>query len=207
MTPFLSIPRPKVIALDDFRPALRQTPLRQVEAYWTALVAEGDLPARSRIDPRALENVLEHVMILERIAPGIAKVRIAGACLAEAAGMEPRGLPLSALFSAGSRGPLGQVLEAVFDRPATAECDLRCGSVAGRMNLLPLRCDAGRISRALGAIAFDAPLAGQAPVIEIVATRMRPVYLPATEEPLRTAAEAPAPFTPAPHLRVVSSSD
>ncbi len=192
----------RVIPLDPGMLPARLTPLRQVEAYWTALAAEGGLPARARIDPRALENVLDHVLIAERIAPGIARMRIAGALMTRLAGMEPRGLPLSALFSASSRTGLSRILEAVFDTPAVAEIGLRCGAGTGRMILLPMLCDAGQVNRALGAVTAGAGLAGV--TLDITDEQVRPVYTP----PRATCAEAAedaATFAHAPHLRLVQT--
>ena len=200
MTSEFRPPEARVIPLDPGILPARLTPLRQVEAYWTALAAEGGLPARARIDPRALENVLDHVLIAERIAPGIARLRIAGAQMTRLAGMEPRGLPLSALFSGASRTGLSRILEAVFDTPAVAEIGLRCGAGTGRMILLPMLCDAGRVSRALGAVTADAGLAGVS--FDITEERLRPVYAPPRATGTE-AAEAAAPFAHAPHLRVV----
>lgn len=198
-------PRPletRVIPLDPGLIPARLTPLRQVEAYWTALAAEGGLPARARIDPRALENVLDHVLIAERIAPGIARLRIAGAVMTRLAGMEPRGLPISALFSGAARGGVSRILETVFDTPAVAEIGLRCGSGTGRMILLPMLCDAGRVSRVLGAVISDARMSGVA--LDITEERLRPVYAPPRPMSLG-AAEDTAPFTHAPHLRLVKT--
>jgi hypothetical protein len=193
-------PETRVIPLDPGILPARLTPLRQVEAYWTALAAEGGLPARARIDPRALENVLDHVLIAERIAPGIARLRITGAVMTRLAGMEPRGLPLSALFSVSARAELSRILETVFDAPAVAEIGLRGGAGTARMILLPMLCDAGRVNRVLGAVTADARL--ESVTFDITEERLRPVYAPHTPTTAE-AAEDTVPFAHAPHLRLV----
>jgi hypothetical protein len=172
----------KVIAMDGFRSRASLSPLRQAEAYWNALRQGADVPSRARIDPRGLESVLEYAFILERIAPGIARFRLAGQHLTALAGMEVRGMPLTALFTAAARGHVSAVLEHVFDTPAVAELGLRGGArighapVAARMILLPLKNDAGDISRALGVLVADSTTAIRTPCrFDIGNTGLRPV--------------------------------
>ncbi len=86
----------KVIAMHRFRSGKSLSPIRQAEAYWSALRTGSEIPFRSQIDPRGLENILRQTFILERIAPGIARFRLAGGqALNEMAAMEVRGMPLS----------------------------------------------------------------------------------------------------------------
>lgn len=132
--------------------------LPQVRAYWEALRTDGRLPERSALDPRGLGGVLDRVFLAERIGRGLVQVRIAGSALADFAGMDVRGLPLSVLFAAESRPQLGKSLEQVFDAPAVAELDLGSDRAAGggliaRMLLLPLADDRGE-KLMLGAISF-----------------------------------------------------
>ena len=54
------------------------SPLHQAEAYWTAIGGTGTVPRRSDLDPRGLGNILDQTFLLERIAPGLARVRLAG---------------------------------------------------------------------------------------------------------------------------------
>ena len=65
--------------------------LWQMEAYWRALPRSQIVPRRSDIDPRGVENLLRHAIILERVAPGVARFRIAGQHLSDLTGMEVRG--------------------------------------------------------------------------------------------------------------------
>ncbi len=59
----------KIVAMDRFDSGRSLSPIRQAEAYWTALLTGNAVPMRSQIDPRGLENILEYTFILERIAP------------------------------------------------------------------------------------------------------------------------------------------
>lgn len=156
-----------VVSMDGFRAGPSLSPIRQAEAYWTALRAEksqGGVPFRSDIDPRGLENILEYSFILERIAPGIARFRLAGNHLNEVAGMEVRGMPLTSFFSLQSRAEISATLEHIFDTPAVAELRLsrekRFGRAAfeARMLLLPLKSDFGDVSRVLGVLVADGTL-------------------------------------------------
>ncbi len=146
----------KVVSMGRFRDRVSLTPLRQAEAYWTALRRGDDVPNRSQVDPRGLENILSQTFIVERIAPGIARFRLAGQQVNEMAGMEVRGMPLSAFFTPDARKQLGAAMEHMFDTPAIIELTLQTettrtrGAREAHMLLLPLRSDLGDISRALG---------------------------------------------------------
>ncbi len=93
-------------------------PLAQVEAYWEALRGSRLMPNRADIDPRGIEQALEYSFIVERIAPGIARLRIAGSHLSDLMGMEVRGMPLTAFIAPGSRRQVSDTLEEVFETPA-----------------------------------------------------------------------------------------
>jgi hypothetical protein len=152
--------------LDRFRPQREAAlppvfdGLAQVRAYWEGLRNGASLPARSALDPRGLSGMLDRVFLAERIGRGLAQVRIAGSGLADFAGMDVRGLPLSCLFAAESRAQLGVSLERAFETPAVVELDLGSdraagGALIGRLILLPLATE-GSCKQVLGAISFAA---------------------------------------------------
>ena len=134
------------------------TPLSQVEAYWEALRGTRLMPSRSEIDPRGIEQALEYAFIVERIAPGIARLRIAGSHLSDLMGMEVRGMPLTAFITPASRRQLSDTLEEVFETPATCTIMLHSEKGPGmppldaRLILMPLKSDLGDVSRILGAL-------------------------------------------------------
>ncbi|WP_409201598.1 PAS domain-containing protein [Leisingera sp. S132] len=150
-----------VVSMNRFRKGGALSPLRQAEAYWTALRRGDDVPSRSQIDPRGLENILSNTFILERIAPGIARFRLAGSQVNEMAGMEVRGMPVTAFFTADARKQLSNAMEHMFDTPAVVELELQILAPRlstpreARMLLLPLRSDLGDISRVLGVLVAD----------------------------------------------------
>lgn len=206
----------KVILMERFRSGRSVSPIRQAEAYWHALRKDGEVPYRAQIDPRGLGNVLEYAFILERIAPGLARFRLAGHHLTGLAGMEVRGMPVSALFTAATRGRFAALLEQVFATPAVAELTLAAQPRRGparaeaRMLLLPLKSDTGEVSRALGILIAEGATGGPTPWrLDLTDADLRPVVAvqPATDkaEPVAPGfAEAQSPLTgKVPHLRVV----
>lgn len=183
-----------VVHMAEYQPETGYTAIAQVEAYWQALRDGNAIPKRSEIDPRGIEQALEYAFILERIAPGIARLRIAGSKLNDVMGMEVRGMPLTALFHAPHRRDIADILEEVFQRPATASLRLVSEADAGRpdlrarMTLLPLRSDLGDISRILGCFVFQGDI-GLAPRrFMITARNLHPVADPAMPWPV-----APSP--------------
>ncbi|MCR9125859.1 MAG: PAS domain-containing protein [Rhodobacteraceae bacterium] len=148
----------KIVTMNGFSTDRRATPIRQVEAYWAALRPAGGVPRRAQVDPRGLENLLSHAFILERIAPGFARFRIAGSLFTDLAGMEVRGMPLSSMFTVEARSEIGNVLEHVFATPAIAEMHMQAQTGFGKpaleaqMIFLPLESDLGDVSRILGAL-------------------------------------------------------
>lgn len=198
--------------LDRFRP---QRPLQaplvfdglaQVRAYWEGLRRDNALPARAAIDPRGLSGVLDRVFLAERIGRGLVQVRIAGSGLADFAGMDVRGLPLSCLFAAESRTQLGITIERVFETPAVAELDLGSdrgggGGLIARLLLLPL-ADEGGAKLILGAVSF---VPGPTARCKFQIRSWRDECLP--RAPLPQDPPAPAPVRRFGHLSLVHVSE
>jgi hypothetical protein len=132
--------------------------INQVEAYWTALKGDAPLPRRSKIDPRGIESALHNAFVLERLAPTVARFRLAGMHLADLMGMEVRGMPMTALFLPDARVAAGAALDRAFAGPSivtlilTGERGIGRGPLDARMVLLPLLDEAGRVTRLLGAL-------------------------------------------------------
>lgn len=125
-------------------------------AYWSSMRKGHDVPRRTDIDPRGIEALLENAFIAEKIAPGLARLRIAGTHLSDLMGMEVRGMPISAMIAPEQRDQLSELIVEVFDRPAIVKLGLESPAGVGRQSLkgtlllLPLRSDLGDTSRALG---------------------------------------------------------
>ncbi len=170
-----------VISMSDYQPESGFSVIAQVEAYWDALRVGQLLPMRSQIDPRGIEQALEYAFVLERIGPGIARLRIAGQHLTNLIGMEVRGMPLTALFAHPARRQIADCLEEVFQTPATARFHLKAAGDAdssaleARMILLPLKNDLGDISRALGCLVSRGHLGVAPRRFEVTAQDINPI--------------------------------
>ena len=163
----------------DPRHAHRPDPaLAQIRAYWEALRAGRSVPLRAEIDPRGLENALDRAFMLERVAERVARVRLAGSHANALMGMEVRGMPLSAMINPDGRDTLADALKAVFDGPSIAEVMLDARRslgrppLSGRMLILPLMSDSGRIDRALGYLGADGAIGRTPRRFDITMTRL-----------------------------------
>lgn len=214
-----------IVDLGDRFRASWCAPMRQVESYWTALRGGRVVPLRSEVDPRGIEGALSFAFVAELLAPGHARMRIAGTHLCDIMGMEVRGMPVSAMFTPVSRDQLSRVLGEVFNAPARVDLDLiaerRIGKpeLKARMLLLPMADDFGDISRVLGCLVSDGQI-GRAPRrFEIARADISPLraeteqvvsrYTRPKPSPRAAAAEEPRTFLRAstvPYLRVVESS-
>ncbi|MBV7393296.1 PAS domain-containing protein [Mameliella sediminis] len=147
-----------VVSMTDREKMRRLAPLRQVEAYWHGLCARDAVPLRSQIDPRGMEDALENAFLMERIAPTMAKIRVAGTHLNDLMGMQIAGMPLSCLVAPSDRERFGEAVAHLFADPAIIRIDLVAEGGFGKpdmeahMILLPLRSDFGDQTRALGAL-------------------------------------------------------
>ena len=137
------------------------------------------VPKRSEIDPRGIEHALEYTFVLERIAIGMARFRLAGSHLCNIMGIEVRGMPLSSFITPSGRETLGSVLEDVFQRPSACELEMvaevgrKKPAMEARMVLMPLRSDLGDVSRILGCFVAKGELGTQPRRFEIVTTKLR----------------------------------
>jgi len=152
----------------DAGAARTEAHLRALCAHWRACRRGGDVPMRADIDPRAIEPLISSAFVAERIAPGVARLRVAGAHLSDLMGMEVRGMPLATFIEPRDRDGFAMRVVDLFDGPAILRLALRGRrglgrpALGGTLMLLPLRSDLGDISRALGCLVTDGP-AGRAP--------------------------------------------
>lgn len=192
------------------------TALIELEAYWAALPRSRGLPKRTDLDPAALGPLLENAFVLERIAPGVARIRVAGRAIGALLGVEPRGLPLTAAFLPQSRAAMANYIEAAFSGPSIVDLPLEgpraMGQphLQGRIIILPLLDDFGRVSRAIGMLVMSGRkgLGGRRFVIsDSEAARVVPalrISAVADGDPAKSRAKK-ADGTPA--LRLVVSND
>lgn len=189
--------------------------LQTVRAYWEALRIGRALPRRDQIDPRGLAPALEQVFLAEQVAPGHARIRLAGMHLNDLMGMEVRGMPLTALLDPAARAKLTEALDVVFSGSSALELQLEAERGIGRpglearMLLLPLIGSQGEPNLALGCLCSRGDI-GRTPRRFAVARLVREPLV--TPYPAMALAEAQSAYTPPPPrgkpmLRLVSSRD
>lgn len=180
--------------------------LWQLEEYWRSITLPGQIPFRHDVQPKAIGPCLSHVYLASIVAPGLARLRFAGQELANIFGMDPRGMPMSALYDLRGRQRLGQEITRLCETPTIVELPLQTSQgflrrpVHGRMSMLPLKDETGAVTRFMGAIVFDGALTPRSSTQISVETnkpfRIEPVPEAAlTEAPLpraRRAADRPA---------------
>ncbi len=210
-----------LVSLEEHRLARRHPALVQVEGYWEALKGGRLVPDRAEVDPRGLAGALEHAFIVERIAPGLARFRVAGMHLSDLMGLEVRGMPISATFTPDGRPELSRALEAAFNEPARIRMFLKGEDGIGRpallgeMALLPLRADAGEVSRALGCLVMEGRIGRQPRRLSVTGVEHKSLtgYADggAMPQPRPASESAPAPRAPdrekPSFLRLVHSID
>lgn len=169
--------------MPDHQLTLSNLILQELQQYWYSRRRGHVAPARSDIDPGDISAVLDHAFILERIAPGAARFRLAGRHLVDLMKMEVRGMPLCALFNTGHRGRVSDVLESMFRTPQIARLQLCARAEANRpalraqMLLLPLRSDLGDVTRALGGMVTESQIGPEMRRFDIIGeafTSLRP---------------------------------
>jgi hypothetical protein len=145
----------QIIGSDSMKPF---DDLQGLRRYWDSMRVNGAVPRRTDIDPRNIQSLLEYALIIEKIAPGLARLRIAGQHLSDLMGMEVRGMPITSFVAPDHRDRLAHALTELFEHPAIVSMDLsaptslRQPAVSARLLLLPLSSDLGDVSRALGCL-------------------------------------------------------
>ncbi len=135
--------------------------LKSLERYWRALRDTQRIPSRNDIEPSQIDDALPHAFILQRVAPGIARMRVAGQQLHHLLKMDARGMPISTFFLPTARDQIADLIEDAFSGPAilavplVSPGNLVRPALTGTILLLPLRDDKGNTTRILGAIVTE----------------------------------------------------
>ena len=226
-----------VVPLFTERQKMNFPAVSQMDAYWEALRDGRAMPERAEVNPRGLESALEFSFMLEPVAPGVGRFRIAGRHLVDLLGMEVRGMPISAFFEPSARNQINKVLSEVVKSGKVADVelfsDLSIGrpALTGRLYLAPLSNGSGKTERVLGCLQTDGK-PGRAPrrfqidnvhLRRIVVTAATAAKSHLNEKPVAPAFAEPqaifdhAPITKLPrnarrlrdgaHLRLVKTDD
>ena len=171
--------------------------LSQLEAYWRTIALPGQIPYRHDVEPKAIGPCLSHVYLATVVAPGLARIRFAGQELSNIFGMDPRGMPMSALYDLTGRRRLSQEIERICETPTIVELPIQTNQgfmrrpMLGRMSMLPLKDEMGQVSRFMGAIVFDGRLTPRGSTQISVETNK-----PFRIEPIPEARRQPIPARP-----------
>lgn len=171
----------QLLRLADFECPRPERILSEVRAYWESIRRGRAVPARADVQPHGIHRALDYAFILERVAPGAARFRLAGQHLIDLMGMEVRGMPICAVLNPSSRGRFSDVLETVFRAPQGAELTLFAKGeyarpeVNGRMLIMPLRSDLGDVTRALGCLVSEGNIGTAPRRFDLAAERMLPL--------------------------------
>lgn len=171
--------------------------VNEMRAYWEALRGGRLVPSRADIDPRGIDRALEYAFILERVAPGMGRFRLAGMHLNDLMGMEVRGMPLTSFFAPVGRKQIAEITEAMFQQPAIVEIDLHAETAIGKpamkakLLIMPLKSDLGDVTRALGCLVAEGEIGRTPRRFEVAATTLSPII-----QGTPTPKEAPVPVRP-----------
>ena len=177
-------------------PVLDYPAVGVVQAYWDSLRAGRAMPARSEIDPKDIAPALDCTFIAEIVAPGIARLRVAGSHLNDLLGMEARGMPLSVYMTGASRAELTQAILQVA-QGARAQLPLRSDAGVGKpaldglLSLMPLRDRAGQATRILGVLETHGQIGRLPRRFRLAGPMTRLVDAPAAVDPATGLAEPP----------------
>ena len=221
-----AVQKDNVIEMSPFLSDRRFPEIAEIDAYWQGKRAGRVMPARADIDPRGIEGALAHSFILERIAPGMTRLRLAGQIFNDLQGMKVRGMPFGSLFASHYRKEIDELAEAVCAKPGIAQMTLSAERgrgkplFEGRMTLWPLSDDRGHSTRILGAVSYKGVIGETPRHFQLAGHRLRVLsgqsLLPESQQAVGFA-EASAPFAarePArdtaqtkgvPHLRLVKT--
>lgn len=207
----------EVLHMADFDPIRPTQILLELRQYWESLRKGRAIPDRADVAPKGIRTALDYAFILERVAPGAARFRLAGRHLIDLMGMEVRGMPFCSLLNPESRGRLSDVLESVFKAPQIVEFKLLSPASYGRpelrarMLILPLKSDLGDVTRAMGCLISEGEV-GRAPRrFDIAAEEISPVIPGALVlEPSPSASgftEPPAPWREASPVTIAAEGE
>ncbi|MEO1293004.1 MAG: PAS domain-containing protein [Pseudomonadota bacterium] len=178
---------------------------RALYDYWDSLRQGRAAPYRSEVNPREISHLLENTFILEQIASGKARYRLAGTRLCSQFGMELRGMNALAMWHGECRRQVRTMISKVIEEPTVAHLtctvETRSGYLFGAEFLyLPMRADNGEMTRILGCGHYmgSAHRDGELePLLHWVdAISYHPIEITATEE----AQDRLHPASDSPHL-------
>jgi hypothetical protein len=136
---------------------LQDPRLLSIKTYWKTLRSARRVPARCDLNTAQIDEALPYSFILQRVAPGTARFRVAGQTIHDLLKMDARGMPLTTLFQSEVRSQIKDLIEMAFSGPAMVGLPLVSRgtmlqpTVYGAMLLLPMQDAQDNTNRVLGA--------------------------------------------------------
>ena len=183
--------RANIVSFDNYKRGGDNETLREIERYWLQLRGSFLLPHSGDLQAKDLKPYLSNIFIADKIAPGLVQIKTAGTGIAACFGMDPRGLPLSALFRAQARGSLAVAVHATLDTPEVTRLTLHAvttplmPAIAAKMLLLPLLDDQPEPNRIFGVLTCSSGKSNDRPRFEITETQSYPLDITLETPPVR----------------------
>lgn len=139
--------------------------LTVLEMDWRRMGGNGAAPASMRLSAAELDAALPYTFVLQRTSPGVSRIRVAGRALHEMAQMDPRGMSFGVFFQPETKTDMLTMVDKMFARPSICSVPLRAPRRLGRRFLaaqcllLPMHDSTGELTRVMGAIVPDGPIA------------------------------------------------
>jgi len=136
---------------------MKHSGTRQLFEYWSDLRGGRAAPYKSEVTARGIGRTLaSNTFILENLADGARRFRLAGSGLHDIFGLELRGMSAQAIMQQESRARMQSLMDECLAAPAV--CVFRCSAETQRgpalsleIVLAPLRSDFDQMNRILGA--------------------------------------------------------
>ena len=141
------------------------------------------LPQSSNLKAEDLKPYLSNIFIADKIAPGLVRIKTAGTGILGSLRLDPRGMPLSALFRAQARGPLASAVHATLDTPEVTRLTLHAATnplmpaIVAKMLLLPLLDNQVEPKRIFGVLTCSCSKTSDRLRFEITKTQSYPLNL------------------------------
>lgn len=136
---------------------MKHSGTRQLFEYWSDLRGGRAAPYKSEVTARGVGRILaSNTFILENLADGARRFRLAGSGLHDIFGLELRGMSALAIIQQESRARMQSLMDDCLAAPAICVLTCRAELLGGdaltlEIFLAPLRSDFGQMNRILGA--------------------------------------------------------
>jgi hypothetical protein len=183
--------------------------IRSLYNYWDGLRAGRPCPYRAEVDPRDMAGDARHLFVIEDLAQGNMRFRLAGTALLDAFGYELRGMSARSIMEGRARESFIALISETLAEPGVGYARLLApdGATVWEVVLLPLRDNFGKIVRLIGCLhpvngysveSGDTPLRFTIDEMSIRQVEVTPDTVTGNAMPLAGFGEGQASFTGTP---------